>query len=125
MKMSIKQQQAIAALPYTKPKYSVSQAMRKGGYAESTSKNGTNIAKVRKTAMKLGFYDPKRIEADETRLYLKADKLKDITNCARLIEGRRKVAGMITDKVKVDMDFKDQDKAQEARKNRLQTLGIM
>ena len=97
--MTIKQQQVLKLLP--KNKYNISKTFKEVGYTEGSSRAGSLYASLRNSCKEAGIYDKDRIAEDEEKLWRKAEKAGDLTNLNRQIEGRRKVAGMITDRVDV------------------------
>ncbi len=97
--MTIRQEKTLRELPLND--FNISKSMRKAGFKDSTSKSGQQYKRIQKHAIEQGIYNPEKIEEDEKLLWAMSQKAGDITNLNRQLEGRRKVAGMITDKSEV------------------------
>uniref|UniRef100_A0A6M3KJC0 Uncharacterized protein n=2 Tax=viral metagenome TaxID=1070528 RepID=A0A6M3KJC0_9ZZZZ len=103
--MTLKQLKTIEALP--KCKYNLSEAMRDGGkYSENSICQNEHRQRILKYTKKMDFFDPERIKRDIDNTYKQAEKipeLKDkIAAKSRIEEHRAKIAGMITDKQKIE-----------------------
>jgi hypothetical protein len=90
---------AIKNLPKTN--YNVSEALRNAGYTRQSAYAGNVHKALRNITNKIDFFSPEKIKKDAEYTYKLAKKQKDLTNMARNIEFRGKIAGMIVDKQEI------------------------
>lgn len=93
--MTAKQQAFLKELP--RNGFNISKTAREVGYTDSSSKNGTQINRLREIASKK-YFDEDYIRKQYKKTIKQAEKSSDLTNKLRTLEGMARIEAMFTDK---------------------------